>query len=186
MDNYQSHRSHEIAKNMPSWFSGLAIVYAGVSCGHWTPRRIGLFWVFSIWAPEKNSNWGVANLLRLVTKISSKWGHFYFSVQRLNTEIKMLSFWRNFHHQVHWQLSCWQLPVQPETKIPSKLWYWISRCLGCFVDGRKCQENHVFFPCFPILSSANCIMVIRCVMWKLGRYGGVFVYIKRDRSGRHA
>ena len=37
-----------------------------------------------------------------------------------NTETKMLSFWRNFHHWVHRKLSKWQLPVQPLMKISSK------------------------------------------------------------------
>ena len=32
----------------------------------------------------------------------------------------MSSFWWNFHHWLHWQLSFWQLPVQPVMKISSK------------------------------------------------------------------
>ena len=36
------------------------------------------------------------------------------------TETKMLSFWRNFHHWLHWKLSFWQLPVQPMMSISSK------------------------------------------------------------------
>ena len=36
------------------------------------------------------------------------------------TETKMLSFWRNFHHWLHWKLSFWQLSVQPVMKISSK------------------------------------------------------------------
>ena len=31
-----------------------------------------------------------------------------------------LSFWRNFHHWLHWKLSFWQLPVQPVMKMSSK------------------------------------------------------------------
>ena len=37
----------------------------------------------------------------------------------LDTETKM-SFWRNFHHWLHWKLSFWQLPVQPVMNISSK------------------------------------------------------------------
>ena len=37
-----------------------------------------------------------------------------------NTETKMSSFWRNFHHWLHWKLSFWQLPVQPVMNISSK------------------------------------------------------------------
>ena len=36
------------------------------------------------------------------------------------TETKMSSFWRNFHHWLHWKLSFWQLSVQPVMKISSK------------------------------------------------------------------
>ena len=36
------------------------------------------------------------------------------------TETKMSSFWRNFHHWLHWKLSFWQLPVQPVMNISSK------------------------------------------------------------------
>ena len=32
----------------------------------------------------------------------------------------MSSFWRNFHHWLHWKLSFWQLSVQPVMKISSK------------------------------------------------------------------
>ena len=32
----------------------------------------------------------------------------------------MSSFWRNFHHWLHWRLSFWQLAVQPVMKISSK------------------------------------------------------------------
>ena len=32
----------------------------------------------------------------------------------------MSSFWRNFHHWLHWKLSFWQLPVQPVMIISSK------------------------------------------------------------------
>ena len=38
----------------------------------------------------------------------------------LITEKKMSSFWRYFHHWLHWKLSFWQLPVQPVMKISSK------------------------------------------------------------------
>ena len=36
------------------------------------------------------------------------------------TETKMSPFWWNFHHWLHWQLSFWQLSVQPVMKISSK------------------------------------------------------------------
>ena len=36
------------------------------------------------------------------------------------TETKMSSFWRNFHHWLHWKLSFWQLPVLPVMIISSK------------------------------------------------------------------
>ena len=36
------------------------------------------------------------------------------------TETEMSSFWRNFHHWLHWKLSFWQLSVQPVMKISSK------------------------------------------------------------------
>ena len=42
------------------------------------------------------------------------------SVRSFFTETKMLSFWRNFNHWLHWKLSFWQLPVQPVMKISSK------------------------------------------------------------------
>ena len=32
----------------------------------------------------------------------------------------MMSFWRNFHHWLHWKLSFWQLSVQAVMKISSK------------------------------------------------------------------
>ena len=38
----------------------------------------------------------------------------------LFTETKMLSFWWNLHHWLHWKLSFWQLSVQPVMKISSK------------------------------------------------------------------
>ena len=41
-------------------------------------------------------------------------------ISTLSTETKMSSFWRNFHHWLHWKLSFWQLPVQPVMKISSK------------------------------------------------------------------
>ena len=39
---------------------------------------------------------------------------------KTSTETKMSSFWRNFHHWLHWKLSFWQLPVQPVMNISSK------------------------------------------------------------------
>ena len=39
----------------------------------------------------------------------------------VHIETGMLSFWWNFRHWLHWKLSIWQLSVQPETKISSKL-----------------------------------------------------------------
>ena len=44
---------------------------------------------------------------------------------------KMSSFWRNFHHWLHWKLSLWQLPVQPMMNISSK-WR-----LFCFSETAK-------------------------------------------------
>ena len=56
-----------------------------------------------------------------------------------DTETKMLSFWRNFNHWLHWKLSFWQLSVQPVMKISSKwrhfrfsgMSLWKSRYWGC-------------------------------------------------------
>ena len=42
---------------------------------------------------------------------------FILSYVLLYTEMKMSSFWWNFHHRLHWKLSKWQLPVQPVMKI---------------------------------------------------------------------
>ena len=36
------------------------------------------------------------------------------------TDTKILSFWRNLHHWLHWKLSKWQLSVQSLMKISSK------------------------------------------------------------------
>ena len=47
------------------------------------------------------------------------------------TETKMSSFWRNFHHWLHWKLSFWQLPVQPVMIISSK-WRHFRFCVWCF------------------------------------------------------
>ena len=45
-------------------------------------------------------------------------------------EIRMLSFWWNFHHWLHWKLSKWQLPVQSVLKISSKWQHFLSmECL---------------------------------------------------------
>ena len=38
----------------------------------------------------------------------------------IHSLIKMLSFWWNFHHWLHWKLSKRQLPSQPLIKIPPK------------------------------------------------------------------
>ena len=38
-----------------------------------------------------------------------------------NYEPELPSFWRNFHHWMHWEFLKWQLPVQPVMKI-SSLW----------------------------------------------------------------
>ena len=43
-----------------------------------------------------------------------------YQIITMNTETKMSSFWRNFHHWLHWKLSFWQLPVQPVMNISSK------------------------------------------------------------------
>ena len=43
-----------------------------------------------------------------------------YSISVVFTETKMSSFWRNFHHWLHWKLSFWQLSVQPVMKISSK------------------------------------------------------------------
>ena len=43
-----------------------------------------------------------------------------YSATLRSTETEMSSFWRNFHHWLHWKLSFWQLSVQPVMKISSK------------------------------------------------------------------
>ena len=54
--------------------------------------------------------------LHTVGNFGLKYGTLYNN----NTETKMSSFWRNFHHWLHWKLSFWQLPVQPVMNISSK------------------------------------------------------------------
>ena len=45
----------------------------------------------------------------------------------------MSSFWRNFHHWLHWKLSFWQLPVQPVMIISSKWRHFrFSVAVGCY------------------------------------------------------
>ena len=62
----------------------------------------------------------------MVLKICKGKSMFSLIVQSENfccmiyTETKMSSFWRNFHHWLHWKLSFWQLPVQPVMNISSK------------------------------------------------------------------
>ena len=46
--------------------------------------------------------------------------HIFEALSTTFTETKMSSFWRNFHHWLHWKLSFWQLPVQPVMNISSK------------------------------------------------------------------
>ena len=38
----------------------------------------------------------------------------------LVTDTQMSSFWRNFHHWLHWKLLLWQLPVESVMKTKSK------------------------------------------------------------------
>ena len=62
----------------------------------------------------------------LGTNFSKIWTEIHtFSFKKMDlkmssTETKMSSFWRNFHHWLHWKLSFWQLPVQPVMNISSK------------------------------------------------------------------
>ena len=47
--------------------------------------------------------------------------YFYYSLTSISQKLlkfheKEVSFWRNFHHWLHWKLSFWQLPVQPVIK----------------------------------------------------------------------
>ena len=63
-----------------------------------------------------------------------------------STETKMLSFWRNFNHWLHWKLSFWQLPVQPVMKISSK---WrhsrFSVILIVHCEGSKSKSKKILF-----------------------------------------
>ena len=43
-------------------------------------------------------------------------------------------FWSNFHHWLHWKLSCWQLPVQPVMRISSKCWHFHFNVYTCMVS----------------------------------------------------
>ena len=64
------------------------------------------------------------------------------------TETKMSSFWRNFHHWLHWKLSFWQLPVQPVMNISSK---W--RLFRFSVD--KCHLDPLLYGCHGINKSTS-------------------------------
>ena len=49
-----------------------------------------------------------------------------------STEMKLSSFWRNFHHWLYRKLSKWQLSLQLVTKFSSPVW-------GC-----RCCSNYIF------------------------------------------
>ena len=59
------------------------------------------------------------------------------------TETKMSSFWRNFHHWLHWKLSFWQLPVQPVMIISSK-WRHFRFCVGAVIWLSQCQCSNKY------------------------------------------
>ena len=63
--------------------------------------------------------------VRWTPLLTPKHHHYHYHNNRqyhshYYTEMRMLSFWRNFHHSLQWKLSKWQLPVQPMIKISSK------------------------------------------------------------------
>ena len=47
-------------------------------------------------------------------------------------KMEMSSFWRNFHHCLHWKLSKWQLPVQPVIKKIFKMMTFQCKCCCIF------------------------------------------------------
>ena len=53
---------------------------------------------------------------------------FLKCVFRSTTQTDVLSFWRNFHPQLHRTLSLWQRSVQPGMKISSKMHFHFSVC----------------------------------------------------------
>ena len=50
-----------------------------------------------------------------------------------------MSFWRDFHHWLHWQLSSWQLLMQPVMKISSKWQYFRFTVDACWIQGKNHQ-----------------------------------------------
>ena len=60
------------------------------------------------------------SLLNFIELEHADWRPFMRLKYTTFTETKMSSFWRNFHHWLHWKLSFWQLPVQPVMNISSK------------------------------------------------------------------
>ena len=69
------------------------------------------------WCRQWHKSWHHENSLVPVSK--DTFTPFCVLLQSV-TETKMSSFWRNFHHWLHWKLSFWQLPVQPVMNISSK------------------------------------------------------------------
>ena len=47
--------------------------------------------------------------------------------------MEILSFWWNCHHKLPWNLSTWQLPVQPVTKISLKQYFCFSVTAICYM-----------------------------------------------------
>ena len=55
-----------------------------------------------------------------------------------------MSFWRHFHHRLHWKLSFWQLSVQSVMKIVVKMTpFQCWRCIFAIMNGLSlvCQNN---------------------------------------------
>ena len=76
------------------------------------------------------------------------WWHVSNHRKLTDTETKMSSFWRNFHHWLHWKLSFWQLSVQPMMKISSKWRHFrfsgIPLCLAMWnivIDRMQLRQN---------------------------------------------
>ena len=57
---------------------------------------------------------------------SATFGNFgYRSLCYTYSETKLLSFWWNFHHWLHWKLSIWLLPVEPVMKFSCQWWHFL-------------------------------------------------------------
>ena len=65
----------------------------------------------------------------------------YMWGQEKTIYVVILIKWLDCHHWLTWQLSFWQLPVQPVTKIMSKLWHFYISVWQLFIARRSENDN---------------------------------------------